>query len=371
MKPNLLLYYRSNRRTVAMETLILEMNKYANIKVLTIEHEGEFHEFLKSKGICIQTIPKVKISLISHIYYVLHLILFCWKNKIDVVWSHLHPCNFYTVCAQFFIKSKVIIFRHHFHAQVKDKGLEVINRNERIMEWIIARLSKQIVVPSSEVFQGMVQYEKIDSKKISILPYIYDFDQYKKPNDDFVKNLIDKYNAKMRIVIASRMIEMKRHFLVLPILNKMIKEGLDIQVFILDDGELRPKIENFITKQELHNRVHLFGFVNNLIDYIAASNVLLHPSATEASSSLIKEAGLLEKIVIACRGVGDFDDYILHGENGFLVESPNEALEFEKYLREIYFQLDLYLSMGVKLKKSVLGRFSVNQDSVLAYKKFL
>jgi glycosyltransferase involved in cell wall biosynthesis len=61
---------------------------------------------------------------------------------------------------------------------------------------------------------------------------------------------------------------------------------------------------------------------------LSAADLIVHPSITEASSSLIKEAGLVNKPVIVCSGVGDFDQYIEHDKNGYLIKGDNEAAEF-------------------------------------------
>src|SRR5687768_8414987 len=71
-------------------------------------------EFLTSKGVRAFSyqIPGKK-SLAYFLRHILYLIRFCRKNKVDIVYSHLEPANFTASVAQFFIKARVFLCRHH------------------------------------------------------------------------------------------------------------------------------------------------------------------------------------------------------------------------------------------------------------------
>ncbi len=47
--------------------------------------------------------------------------------------------------------------------------------------------------------------------------------------------------------------------------------------------------------------------------------MLVHTSASEASCHAVKEAGWMRKNIICCENVGDFSDYLINGENAFVV----------------------------------------------------
>jgi glycosyltransferase involved in cell wall biosynthesis len=163
------------------------------------------------------------------------------------------------------------------------------------------------------------------------------------------------------------MIKMKRHMLLMPVYKKLVDAGLDIKVLLLDDGEERPSLETFVKQNGLSEKVFFLGLQKNIINYLAAADVIVHPSATEASSSLIKEAGLVKRPVIVCSGVGDFDQYIVNGKNGFLVQHDDEAAEFEKYIRRIYENPEEAAEVGGALHETVITEFSANERTVAAY----
>lgn len=352
-----------------METLCSVMNKTGNrLIVLTQQPKGDFHKELDRLGV--ENYSKTyssRISVFNYIAHIFFLIRFCRKHKINVVWSHLNQCNLVAVFSQYFMKKRVVIFRHHFHASIKLSGFSSVNKNERKVDRIINRRAKEIVVPSLEVYNGMVNYENANKEKISIIPYVYDFTMYAKPDAGKVTGIREKYKTELLIVTASRMIKLKRHDLVLPVFDKLIREGLSLKVLLLDDGEERPRLEQYVKDKGLESNIFFLGFRTNIIDYLSAADLLVHPSYTEASSSLVKEFGLMKKPVIVCAGVGDFDQYIFNGVNGFVVKPPDEAGEFEEYIRYIYEHRAEAKRIGEKLHESVLKLFSPNEETIGKY----
>lgn len=366
---NILLYYLPNKRSVATETLCTEMNKTGNrLIVLTHWHRDEIHEQLDKLGV--ENYAKTYTSrfyLFNAIRHFFYLLSFCRKHKIHAVWSNLNDCSLVAVFAQYFLKARVVVFRHHFHRNIKTEGFSSIHPNEKKMDRLIGKMAKEIVVPSEEVMNGMVEYEKIPAKKISILHYMYDFGHYARPDEGTVIKIREEFSAKLLIITASRMNKMKRHALVLPVFNKLIREGLDIKVMLLDHGEEQDNLETYVKENGLSDHIFFVGLKVNIIDYLTAADLVVHPSETEASSSLVKEAGWVKKPVIVCSGVGDFDEYISHGHNGFLVQPPDEAAEFEKYIRYIYENPSAGKRMGEALHVKVVEEFTPNKKTIEAY----
>jgi len=368
-KKTVLLYYFPNKRSVAIETICREINQTGHrLIVLTQSHKGDFHDALDDMGVeyHIKTY-QFRFSLINYLFHFFYLIRFCRRHRIDVVWSNLNQCNLPAIFANYFISARVVVFRHHFHASIKTEGFASVNKNERRVDRLVSRFAKEIVVPSLEVYNGMVNYEKVKKEKISIIPYIYDFSRYSKPDPVEVAKIRETYPAQLLILTASRMIPMKRHLLVLPVFRRLIRSGLSVKVLLLDDGEERPKLEKYVKDEGLEASVFFLGFRTNIIDYLSAADLLVHPSYTEASSSLVKEFGLMRKPVIVCSGVGDFDQYIINGTNGYVVNPPHEAEEFEKYIRFVYNNQEAARQAGNELRESVLSIFSPNKATMDLY----
>jgi glycosyltransferase involved in cell wall biosynthesis len=369
LRKKILYYYPPNRRTVALETVIKEVKERGNdIEVLTISEHGDFHLWLEENGIKSYS-SSVKSSNVIAFYLknLFFLISFCRKNKYEVVWSHLQPCNIISAFAQFLISARVVIFRHHFHAIIKTEGFGAINQNEKLIEKITCALAKELVVPSSEVYHGMVNYEKVPARKIQIIPYIYNFSEYTLPDQAVVTQIRNQYASRLLIIMVARLISMKRHILLFPVYKKLKEEGLDFKVLIMDQGEEKERLEQYVKENDLEKHIFFIGFTKNVLDYMAAADLMVHPSFTDASSSALKEMGILSKPVMVCKGVGDVDEYIVHQKNGWVITETNEAQQFEQYIKDAYENPPKIVSFGESLKQTVLERFSNTDKNFKKY----
>ena len=194
---------------------------------------------------------------------------------------------------------------------------------------------------------------------------MYDFNLYPSLNQDKVDHIKAKYPVKLRLIMVARLIPFKRHILVLPIIKKLISEGFDIHLFILDEGPEEEKLKSYCTKNKLNNHVSFIGYTQEFLEYMCASDLLIHPSLTEASNNVVKEIGLLEKAVAVCRGVGDFDDYLQDGENGFLMDIVDPSTDIENVVRKVYNDDDP--NIGMNLRKTILEKFNNNEKVLEQY----
>lgn len=368
---NVLFYYPSNKRSIALETIIFSLQKEGiQFSLLTTCKKGAFHEELEKKGVktYTNTIEKGN-SLIYYIRQIVFLIRFTRKNNFDFVFSHLQHTNFICVLAQFFITSKCIVVRHHFKFSKGFPNIPLdINRSEQFFDKMINRLAKKIIVPSIGVYNGMKKYEKVNMNKVEIIPYIYDFSSYAIPNEKNCQRIKSLYSCHLLVIMASRLIPFKRHSIVLPVIDKLTREGLDIKMVILDSGPEENTIKEYIANNKLEDNIFMLGYTDNLIDYMNSSDILIMPSLTEASNNVVKEMGLLGKTVAVCKNVGDFDDYIQNGKNGFILDIEKPEKDIEQVLRKVYQDKEILNSLGQKLKKEVMQRFNKNSITLQKYK---
>lgn len=371
-----LLFYPPNKRSVAIETLCRAVQEAGHeLIVLTLTPKGVFHEMLEKNGIKTFSVPQKHQRSWKYFRFYKqsrYLARFCREYHIDFVWGHLQEANIITIMAQRSLKAKVVLFRHHaesaFYAEYGKKMGVKRSRGEIFLDKVINRYGKLIVVPSSGVWYGMEKYEKCNMKKVKLLPYIYDFSTYQQPNAAAVQTLKEKYSCRLMLIMVSRMVASKQHQPVFEIVNKLIKENLSIKMIVMDDGPLRPQLEQFITDNNLQEHILMTGFREDFVNYMAASDLLIHPSVTEASNNVVKELALMEKAVAVCREVGDFSDYIKDDLNGYFLERNDLEKSIETVIRDAYDNPDKLKRFGSELKKEVLLQFS---DSPANRQRFL
>ncbi len=352
-----------------METLIISLRDYGyHVIVLTTCSKGDFHFELERNNI--RTFSNEISNTNSLVYYIKQfyfLVIFCRTYKIDFLHSHLQHANIIAVFAQFFIKAKCVIFRHHCNFLVDNKSQQ--NKTESFFDRIIHVFSKKIVVPSYGVKNEIELNETKNIKKYSVLPYIYNFGKYDIPNPIRVEDIKSQFKSELILLYCSRFIELKRPFIALKVTKQLIQKGLNVKLLMLDDGSLRKEIEKYILDNNLTSIVSIVGFRKDYIDFFKASDILLHPSLTDASNSTVKEMALLEKCVITCKNTGDFDEYIVNEINGYLVSKENTENEMVDIISNLYSDKNKICNLGKKLRDDVLLKFSNSRVVIEKYIK--
>lgn len=80
----------------------------------------------------------------------------------------------------------------------------------------------------------------------------------------------------------------------------------------------------------------------------------------ESSCVVVKEAAITKLPVLVCKHVGDFDDYLVHGKNGFMVSENNFVEEALAILISNYQNQRLLTDIAKNLHDKVIELFSVN-----------
>lgn len=354
---NILFYYPSNQRTISIESLILKFKEQGNtIYLLTQCEEGELHHELKNQGIKSHTVVIGKsFSLIYYFKHILFLARFCKKNQIRITYSHLQQANIVSVFAQYLCSTRFIICRHHSSISKAER-----NFNQSLFDKVINKMAKCIIVPSKMVYQQVCNSEGVNPKYVRLIHYGYNFEKYPKPNKLQVEEIRLKYKAKMLLVEIARLVPGKRHEILFEVVRELVnEEKMDIKLIVISEGPLMEKLMIYIKNNNLESNIYLLGNIENVIDYLAAADVVPLLSEAEASNSVIKEAGLVGKTVVVCRNVGDFEDYIEDQVSGYLISKDNPHLELFNVLNFLYNNNSAFI--GENLRKSVFDNFSIDK----------
>ncbi|MFO0321507.1 MAG: glycosyltransferase family 4 protein [Bacteroidota bacterium] len=359
----ILIYYPSNKPSNVIETIAKGFIENGHqVFLLTQTSKGDLHRIFEKLGVYTDSyLISKKTSLIYYLRHLIYLISFCRKHNITSVQSHLQQSNIIAVFAQYFIKSRVVIYRHH---------LIELNKISRYFDRIINTLAKRIVVPSEVIRDKMIKDEHVYSEKIKLIPYVYDFSQYPNPSQENIISIRNNYKCKLLILICGRFVSLKRNDLVFYALKKLIDQSYDIKLMALDEGPGMEKLKEYVKENHLDNKVDFLGYRKNVMDYIAACDVLVNPSYAEASNNSVKEAGSHSKNVIVCSHVGDFSEYIIHKKNGYLVNRDNPLAEIIDCLKIIYNDDSRHL-IGQELKKTIYQKFHKSEIIIQTHLQLL
>ena len=143
-------------------------------------------------------------------------------------------------------------------------------------------------------------------------------------------------------------------------LTSLKKDGEELPHYIvLGEGDERWRLEKLIESYNLHDHVHLLGFVEDASSYIKAGDIFVLPSRTEALGYVLIEAGFAGSPVIASR-VGGIPEIIDHDKTGLLVP-PDSSTVLGTALAILLENTQKQKELGAALKKHVTSNFSLEK----------
>jgi glycosyltransferase involved in cell wall biosynthesis len=303
-----------------MEMLVREGHA---VFLLTTCETGELHRLVESTGVVVEEPrPAARGRLVFYAQQLSRLHEVVEAREIEVVIAHQQVAAFLAGLCRLSRKFVLFYVRHN-----SDEDYIKHPVKAALLNLLANRSTNLKVAPSDVVKRFWVQSELEPRKAILRINYGYNFQMYEAPEPNRVAAIRKQYPAALLIVSVARLVPSKRHFAMFEVVERLVRAGVDAKLLCLGDGVLMRSLQEAVEAAGLGSRIFLLGRKASVIDYIAASDVVLHLSITEASNSAVKEAALCRRPSIVCREVGDFEDYVFHAQTGFLVpkDLPVEA----------------------------------------------
>lgn len=129
-----------------------------------------------------------------------------------------------------------------------------------------------------------------------------------------------------RLVCVGRLCRQKGQLLLLEAVVLLARRGLDCELVLAGDGEMRPQIEAAIVRHGLSGRVRITGWLGGeaVRRELLAARALVLPSFAEGLPVVIMEAFALRRPAIAT-AVAGIPELVRAGENGWLVPAGSAS----------------------------------------------
>jgi glycosyltransferase involved in cell wall biosynthesis len=127
------------------------------------------------------------------------------------------------------------------------------------------------------------------------------------------------------------------------------------EVNIIGQGGQRSHLEACSARLGLHDRVRFHGFVENLDRALIHNHLVISPAIEEGIPMTIPEAMIKGRPVLATR-VGGAEDWIVHGQTGFLCAAPTQSL-LSASIREAWATRERWRSLGEAAAESARARY--------------
>lgn len=160
--------------------------------------------------------------------------------------------------------------------------------------------------------------------------------------------------ASKQLVAVGRLSAQKGQLLLVEAFADAVDQGLDAQLVLAGDGDLRGKIEAVAQERGITERLRITGWISGeqVREEILASRAMVLPSFAEGLPMVIMEAFALRRPVLTTYIAG-IPELVVDGENGFLIPSgsrPRIAEALHRVMSTPIAELD---EMGRKGQEAV------------------
>ena len=172
--------------------------------------------------------------------------------------------------------------------------------------------------------------------------------------DEFFEQVMPIPKDSRALVCVGRLSAQKGHLLLLNAVSALRDKGVELQLILAGDGELRDAIERRIDELDLRGQVSITGWISEqqVRQHLLSSRGLVLPSFAEGLPVVIMESLALGRPVISTRIMG-IPELVKDGENGWLVTAGNLG-ELEVAMRwATETAVELLEEMGRSGRKSV------------------
>ena len=248
------------------------------------------------------------------------------KQQPDIIISFLTHVNIVSIISSLKLKIPVIISERNFPPMKKTSIFW------RVFRKIFYRYASCLVVQTDKTKNWVENNIKV--KNISIIPNpcLYPLPAI---NPIIDENYFIKKNFKY-IIAVGRFDYQKGFRNLLNVFIKISKIKKDWNLVIMGDGFLRPKLEETISKNNLHNRVFLPGRAGNISSFYNKADIFVLSSLYEGFPNVLIEAMSYGLPVVSTNCNTGPSDIISHNVNGYLISLDNFENElFDKLMKLI------------------------------------
>jgi len=180
----------------------------------------------------------------------------------------------------------------------------------------------------------------------------------------FHEDAVQPVTSAPRLVCVGRLSEQKGQLLLVDAVSKLLAKGIDIELVLAGDGEMRPEIDALIRQHSLESKVIITGWISSkqVREEILASRAMVQPSFAEGLPVVIMEAMALRRPVLTTYVAG-IPELVRPGENGWLFPA-GDVDELVKVLEDfLRTPTEILEKMGQAAHQRVLERHSIDVEA--------
>lgn len=174
-----------------------------------------------------------------------------------------------------------------------------------------------------------------------------------------------------RLVCVGRLCEQKGQLLLLQALKLLLDRGLECELVLAGDGEMRAEIESKASELGLTKHIRITGWIDSaqVRTELLAAKALVLPSFAEGLPVVIMEAMALERPVIST-SIAGIPELVAHSETGWLTPAGDLEALASAMANALTVDTEVLQEMGRRARTKVLKRHDINTEAAKLLKLF-
>ncbi|GIX23385.1 MAG: colanic acid biosynthesis glycosyltransferase WcaL [Caldimonas sp.] len=174
--------------------------------------------------------------------------------------------------------------------------------------------------------------------------------------------------AAPRLVCVGRLCEQKGQLLLIDAMALLVRRGVDCELVLAGDGEMRAQIEDRIVRHDLCGRIRITGWISGdqVRDELLAARALVLPSFAEGLPVVLMEAMALQRPVVSTLVAG-IPELVVPEECGWLVPAGDVEALADAMQQCLETPVDRLAQMGLTARQRVLQRHDADQEARKLY----
>lgn len=175
-----------------------------------------------------------------------------------------------------------------------------------------------------------------------------------------------------RLVCVGRLCEQKGQLLLVEAVAQLVRKGVEIELVLAGDGEMRTEIELLIAQRRLQKQIRITGWISSeqVRDEILAARALVLPSFAEGLPVVVMEAMALRRPVLTTYVAG-IPELITSGQHGWLFPAGDVDALAEALRDFLALPLAAVEEMGAAAHARALERHAIDTEAGKLARLFL
>lgn len=180
---------------------------------------------------------------------------------------------------------------------------------------------------------------------------------------DFHQGELPPPSSTPRLVCVGRLCEQKGQLLLVQAAQALQERGIEFELVLAGDGDIRPAIEALIARYGLQSKVRITGWISSsqVREELLQARALVLPSFAEGLPVVIMEAMALKRPVISTYIAG-IPELVSHREQGLLVAAGDVEALSNAMVDCLESNAERLAHMGEQAQARVLARHSIDTE---------